>query len=168
MTQNRQILEGLAGSGGIEVRLGTTFSETPRPLPADFDFGRIEGMMLGLAIGDALGNTSESHLPAIRVHEWGEIRDYLKGQGYPSDDSQLAFWTLEQLISDRGFVAERVLSRFSSGKIFGIGQTVKEALDTFKAGLPWQHCGPSSAGNGALMRIAPILIPHLRTPSTEL
>ncbi|MFN2137402.1 MAG: ADP-ribosylglycohydrolase family protein, partial [Candidatus Promineifilaceae bacterium] len=32
-------------------------------------------------------------------------------------------------------------------------------------GLPWHRCGVASAGNGALMRIAPVLIPHIRQPS---
>lgn len=38
---------------------------------------RIRGMMLGLAIGDALGNTSEGMTPGHRRHVHGEIRDYL-------------------------------------------------------------------------------------------
>ena len=168
MSSNRQLLAGLAASGGIQVRLGGTFSGMPRELPAGFDFGRIEGMMLGLAIGDALGNTTESCLPHQRRDAHGEIRDYLNGRGYPSDDSQLAFWTLEQLIEDRGFVPERVARRFGQGRIFGIGDTVRGFLRALKAGAAWQQCGQPSAGNGALMRIAPVLIPHLRAPSPEL
>jgi ADP-ribosyl-[dinitrogen reductase] hydrolase len=168
MLSNRQLLQGLAASGGIQVRLGSTFSDMPRQLPTRFDFGRIEGMMLGLAIGDALGNTTESCLPAERHKEHGEIRDYLNGRGYPSDDSQLAFWTLEQLIAYRGFVPERVVCRFGQGHIFGIGSTVRKALIALKGGSLWQECGQPSAGNGALMRIAPALIPHLRAPSLEL
>ena len=38
-------------------------------------FDRIEGMLLGLAIGDALGNTSESLNPSERRVRCGEIRD---------------------------------------------------------------------------------------------
>ncbi len=168
MSANRQLLEGLAASDGIRVRLGSTFSGMPRELPDGFDFGRIEGMMLGLAIGDALGNTTESRLPSERRARHGEIRDYLRDMGYPSDDSQLAFWTLEQLIADRGFVPERVARRFGQDRIFGIGSTVRRFLRAFHDGVPWQQCGQHSAGNGALMRIAPVLIPHLRAPSPEL
>jgi ADP-ribosylglycohydrolase len=168
MRTNKQLLGEIAGRSGIQVRLGSIFSELPRPLPTGFDFGRIEGMMLGLAIGDALGETSESFLPSERRERYGEIRNYLGGKGYPSDDSQLAYWTLEQLIEDHSFVPERVLRWFSEDKIFGIGHTVKLALAAFKSGVPWEQCGKPFAGNGALMRIAPILIPHLRTPSPEL
>lgn len=71
--------------------------------PVDFD--RVAGMMLGLAIGDALGNTSEAQVPRQRRKVHGEIRDYipnrhagLRAVGLPSDDSQLAFWTLEHLV----------------------------------------------------------------------
>lgn len=145
-------------------------------MPAGLDFGRVAGMMLGLALGDALGNTSEGLLPQQRRAACGEIRDYLPnvyaGQqpvGLPSDDTQLAFWTLEQMIEDRGFRPERVAERFSCQPIFGLGSTVGRFLDTYRAGTqPWYQCGPKSAGNGALMRIAPMLIPHLRTVTAEL
>lgn len=136
MNSNRQLLDGLAASGGIQVQIGSIFSEKPSPLPTSFDFARVEGMMLGLAIGDSLGNTSEACFPNRRHEEHGEIRDYLKDRGYPSDDSQLAFWTLEQLIADRGFVPERVLDRFSQGEIFGIGRTTQKALAAQRGGSP--------------------------------
>jgi len=48
-------------------------------MPKDFDFGRIEGMMLGLAIGDALGNTTEGKVPRERKARFGKIR------GLPSE-----------------------------------------------------------------------------------
>ena len=144
-------------------------------MPPGFDFGRVEGMLLGLAIGDALGNTSEGMLPSQRAAYHGEIRDYLPNRyaagrrvGLPSDDSQLAFWTLEQLIADRGFDPENLAVRFSQGQIFGIGQSVREFLANYKSGLAWYASGPESAGNGALMRIAPMLIPHLRTGTAGL
>ena len=33
---------------------------------------------------------------------------------------------------------------------------------------PWYECGTRSAGNGALMRIAPMLVPYVRSPSPDL
>jgi ADP-ribosyl-[dinitrogen reductase] hydrolase len=136
----------------------------------------VEGMLLGLAIGDALGNTTESQLPATRRQSYGEIRDYLpnryangRPKGVPSDDSQMAFWTLEQLLDDGGLVPAHLARKFSQNQIFGIGSTVKAFLHSFKdQGLPWEQSGQPSAGNGALMRIAPVLIPHLRQPSPAL
>jgi ADP-ribosylglycohydrolase len=86
----------------------------------------------------------------------------------PSDDTQLAFWTLEQMIADGGFVPENVARRFCQEPIFGIGSTVRRFISNFKAGKPWYECGPESAGNGALMRIAPMVTPHLATGTGKL
>jgi ADP-ribosylglycohydrolase len=89
--------------------------------------------------------------------------------GLPSDDTQLAFWTLEQLIEDGGLVPRNLARRFCSDQIFGLGSTVRAFLERFnEEGLPWDEAGVSSAGNGALMRIAPVLIPHLRQPGRRL
>ena len=121
-----------------------------------------------------LGYTSESRLPSERREAHGEIRDYLRNRhvnesrGFPSDDSQLAFWTLEQLLLDDGLIPENVAKRFSRDRIFGIGATIREFLGNLKAGKPWHASGPKSAGNGALMRIAPIVVPHLKTPTSDL
>jgi hypothetical protein len=41
-------------------------------------------------------------------------------------------------------------------------------LANLNAGVPWDRAGPHSAGNGALMRIAPVLLPHLADPSPAL
>ena len=39
----------------------------------------------------------------------------------PSDDTQMAFWTLEQLLEDGGYVPEHVARCFATRRIFGIG-----------------------------------------------
>ncbi len=153
--------------------------ETARLTGPDWD--RVEGMMLGLAIGDALGNPSESMLPGKRRERFGEIRDYVGRKAasipdaevekaLPSDDTQLAFWTLEQLMADDGHVVpEHLLERFSSQQIFGIGAAVQESLGNWMGrDERWYDCAADSAGNGALMRIAPVLTPHLPRPSREL
>ena len=169
-------LAELLESGGIELHASELLRRQPAPLPASFAFDeRIEGMMLGLAIGDALGRPTEGRIPARRRKTHGEVRDYVIGRrakqaiGMPSDDTQLAFWTLEQLNEDGGFIPERLAALFSSREIFGMGQTVSAFRRNFKKKkLAWHACGPNSAGNGALMRIAPMLIPHLRSPSPAL
>jgi ADP-ribosylglycohydrolase len=134
----------------------------------------MRGMVLGLAIGDALGAPTESMLPSERRQRFGEVRDYLPSRyngdrrGYPTDDSQLALWTLDQVNQDHGLDPARLLKRFASRRVFGMGATVREALRRFNAGVPWQECGVESAGNGALMRIATVLIPHIAHPSPAL
>jgi ADP-ribosylglycohydrolase len=131
-------------------------------------------MLLGIAIGDSLGITTEGMLPFRRHLAYGELRDYIpnryvdEARGFPSDDTQLAFWTLEQLIEDRGLVPENLAQRFlCSGRIFGMGSTVRSFLRNLQSGMPWHKCGPASAGNGALMRIAPLLVPHLQSGGTN-
>lgn len=171
---NRETLERLFQDGAIRLQRSALFDRPVVPKPDGFDFGRVEGMLLGIAIGDALGITTEAMLPETRRARHGEIRDYLPNRylslprGFPSDDTQLSFWALEQMIADGGFNPERVARRFCAGHIFGIGQTVREFVGNFQAGQPWYACGPASAGNGALMRIAPVLIPHLRGGGTAL
>jgi ADP-ribosyl-[dinitrogen reductase] hydrolase len=173
--KNRDILEKLFKQHAINLKCGNIFDRSPEPLPNNFDFDRIEGMMLGLAIGDSLGRTTEGKLPGKRRSIYGEIRDYLpthhtkeKAIGLPSDDTQLAFWTLEQMLEDGGFIPDNVARSFTRDRIFGIGSAVKRFLKNYKSGIPWYESGTKSAGNGALMRIAPMLIPHLESPSADL
>ena len=168
MPTNSDLLKHFCATGQIHVQRGALFACVPRPLPPDFDFDRVAGMLLGLAIGDALGNTSESQNPTTRRARYGEIQDYLPNRyaggravGLPSDDTQLAFWTLEQWLADGALDPERLAQRFCAEQIFGIGQAVAEFTANFRAGSPWYASGPASAGNGALMRIAPVLVPHL-------
>jgi ADP-ribosylglycohydrolase len=172
-SSNQTTLNWLFETNQINLRRGPLFDQSPTPLPAILNFDKVEGMLLGLAIGDALGITSEGATPEQRRQRHGEIRDYLpnkyNGQrrGYPSDDSQLAFWALEQMLADNGLDPDRLARHLSQhGKIFGIGGTVKEFMRNYKQrGMPWFQSGPESAGNGALMRIAPLLLPYLRRPS---
>lgn len=172
---NRETLEFLFAHKLIDIRRSGLFDTPPPTLPPDLDFDRVEGMMLGLAVGDSLGNTTEGLLPASRRLHHGEVRDFLPNEhagkrhlGLPSDDTQLAFWTLDQLLEDGHLEPEHLGTRFSRQRIFGIGATVREFLENLQRGREWYRCGPRSAGNGALMRIAPVLIPHLRAPSPAL
>lgn len=172
MKCNRK-LETLFQNKTIECNRSSLFDNSVDAKPPDFDFGCVEGMLLGVAIGDALGVTTEGMRPSARREKYGEIRDYIpnrhvnEARGFPSDDTQLTFWTLAQLIEDRGFVPENVARKFAnSGRIYGIGSTVRRFLGNFKSGETWETCGPHSAGNGALMRIAPMLIPHLKSGGT--
>ncbi len=172
MPSTDSVLNDLLASGQIQIRRGRIFDQPVAAKPADFDFSKVEGMLLGLAIGDALGITTEGKLPAKRRELYGELKDYIpnryvnEARGFPSDDTQLAFWTLEQMIADRGFVPDNIAARFCRGRIFGIGSAVRQFTMNYKSGKPWYKSGPASAGNGSLMRIAPMVVPHLKTGGT--
>lgn len=160
----------LVESGVIKLRWHDRMQRPPPIIPPEVNLAdRIEGMLLGLAIGDSLGNTSESMLPDTRLQRHGRIEMYLPNRhaddqrvGLPSDDTQMAFWTLEHLLAE-GRIDMRPLGiALSRRKIFGLGQSVREFLRNFKSGSDWTLAGAPSAGNGALMRIAPVLLPYLK------
>ena len=143
---------------GDAVRLAPAMNRLPA---AD----RIEGMLLGIAIGDALGNTTEGMTPAERMRSCGEIRDYLANRyaggrhaGTPTDDTQLSFWALESMLERGGVEPQDIADRFSQGTIYGIGGSVTTFLRAYESGAPWYEAGPDSAGNGALMRVAPFVL----------
>jgi ADP-ribosylglycohydrolase len=172
-----QTVAELFAKGLLPIHQGGIFQDVLAPNLSSHLPDRMGGMLLGLAVGDALGNTSEGLLPRERRQRHGEIGDYLpncnaegRAVGLPSDDTQLAFWTLECLLADGIFDPDHVARAFTSnGKVYGMGGSVREFLRNYKdRGLPWYEAGAESAGNGALMRIAPVVIPHLRNGGTSL
>ena len=59
MIDNSGLFKGLLDSGNIRIHNSPLFHEALTPLPAAFSFDKIEGMLLGVAIGDALGAPTE-------------------------------------------------------------------------------------------------------------
>ena len=171
---NIAVLDNLFAGNHIRIRRGSIFQQVP-PDRSTVEWQRIEGMLVGLAVADALGNRCEGLTPEARFERHGRVSDYLPSQdpqtdrrGTPSDDTQLAGWTLEQLLTDGEFVPANVAAKFCSGPIVGAGRTTRAFVKNMKQGVPWYQAGVKRATNGALMRIAPILIPHLRHASEHL
>lgn len=172
MIDNTNLLGDLLARGVIRLRDGVVLHKVPSALPPGFDFGRVEGMLLGAAIGDSLGAPSEGQTPAERSARYGEITDYAAGSrssgrpvGSPTDDTQLTFWTLKQLIIDNGLIPDNLAKRFCKHRIVGIGSTVKGFLGNYKdQRKPWYKSGLDSLGNGAIMRISPVVVPYLKKP----
>jgi ADP-ribosyl-[dinitrogen reductase] hydrolase len=170
----RPLFDRLVADG--RLNMVRTFDEPAPHLGRPVDPDRVRGVLLGLAIGDALGNTSESLNPRERRTRYGEIRGYLPNRyaegrrvRLPSDDTQLAFWTLEHLIENDGRLRPALLAKmFTERQIFGIGRTVEEFRSAIARGVIWHDAAVASAGNGALMRIAPVLTPHLRRAGRDL
>jgi len=139
---------------------------------------RCRGSLLGLAAGDALGATLEFRLPGT----FDPITDMVGGgpfcleAGEWTDDTSMALCLAESLIACRGFDPVDQLERYcrwyreghlsSTGRCFDIGGTVQRALNRFmQTGEPYPGPpDPRSAGNGSLMRLAPIPLFYASDP----
>ncbi len=133
---------------------------------------RSRGCLLGLAAGDAVGTTVEfkprgSFAPMtdmvgggpfnLRVGEW-------------TDDTSMALCLGHSLVEKSGFDAVDQMERYcrwwkhgylsSNGRCFDIGNTVSAALARYQRDRqPFAGSTASSAaGNGAIMRLAPVPI----------
>jgi len=176
MIDNTELLDKLLSQGAIRLHRSSLLAQNPEQLPANFNFDKVEGMLLGAAIGDSLGATSEGRTAEQRYNEFGEIRNYLPGKrsnyqpvGVPTDDTQLTFWTLKQLIKDDGLIPDNLAKRFCKRHIIGIGGTTREFISNYKdKHEPWYSSGTDSLGNGALMRISPILVPYIHNPKASM
>jgi ADP-ribosyl-[dinitrogen reductase] hydrolase len=170
------LLRQLLHEGAVRSHEQPALWEVPPARTASLTFDKVEGMLLGVAIGDALGSTTEGQLPDERRAAHGEIMDYLPNRhaggqavGLPSDDTQLAFWTVEVLLQEGYLHPDTLARRYARERIYGIGGTVRDFLRAYKdQHRSWKQAGQESAGNGAVMRIAPVLLPHLRRPSPGL
>ena len=137
---------------------------------------RCRGALLGLAVGDALGAPLEFRPPGtfapLREMTGGGTFDLAPGQW--TDDTALALCLAESLV-ERGAVDPLdQIARYvrwwkeghlsSTGECFDIGITTSAALRRhLDTGEP--YCGPTesyTAGNGSLMRLAPVLRLPLR------
>lgn len=172
MIDNSNELEWLLNQGVIRLQNSPILFQTPPQLPPNIGFNKVEGMLLGAAIGDSLGATSEGLSADKRFKMHGEIRYYMPGKrsnnkpiGVPTDDTQLTFWTLKQLIQDDGLIADNLAKRFCKHHITGIGSTVRGFIHNYKdLHKAWYESGHDSLGNGSLMRISPVVVPYLKYP----
>lgn len=143
---------------------------------------RYQGALLGLAVGDALGAAVEFESPGCfkPVTEMRGGGPFRLKPGYWTDDTSLAMCLAESLVECNFFDPVDQLTRYcqwwrkgywsSTGKCFDIGMTTRAALATFeKTGEPF--CGDTSdtsAGNGSLMRLAPVPLLFANSPDQAL
>ena len=140
---------------------------------------RYRGCLLGLAAGDAVGTALEFKSPGT----FHPIDDMVGGgpfglkPGEWTDDTSMALCLAESLVERKGFNPVDQLERYtywyrhghlsSTGSCFDIGNTVRQALLRFeKTREP--YCGstdPRSAGNGSIMRLAPVPLFYALNPT---
>lgn len=131
---------------------------------------RSRGSLIGLAVGDALGMPVEFMPPGtfqpVTDLRGGGSFDLKPGEW--TDDTSTALCLAESLILKKGFdpvdQMERYLKWYREGYLsvngycFDVGNTTREALELFQQ-THQPYCGPEherSAGNGSLMRLAPV------------
>lgn len=145
------------------------------PTPQD----RRIGALVGLAVGDALGTTVEFQPPG----SFAPLTDMIGGGpfrlpvGAWTDDTSMALCLAESLVECGGFDPEDQMRRYvawwrhgtwsSTGRCFDIGTTTRTALATFeRTGQPYAgSIDPMTAGNGSLMRLAPVVIYRAGDPA---
>lgn len=139
---------------------------------------RYRGSLLGLAACDALGAPVEFKPPG----SFQPVTEMVAGgtfdlpAGYWTDNTSMALCLAESLISSEGFDARDQMQRFvrwlreghlsSTGACFDIGNTTHKALTQFER-TNEPYSGPTdqwTAGNGSLMRLAPVPLFFARIP----
>lgn len=131
---------------------------------------RFAGALWGLACGDALGTTLEFKPP----HTFEPLTDMVGGgpfnlpRGYWTDDTSMALCLAESIIACQAFNPTDQMERYvrwyrqghlsSIGRCFDIGNATRAALHRFEqTGEPYSgSSNPYSAGNGSIMRLAPV------------
>ena len=138
---------------------------------------RARGALLGLAVGDAVGTTVEfkprgSFKPMTDMVGGGPFG---LAPGQFTDDCSMALCLGASLI-EKGFDLHDQMTRYtrwanegymsSNGRCFDIGIATRGALQRFqRTGKPLAgSTDPRSAGNGCIMRLAPVPIRYAHQP----
>ena len=139
---------------------------------------RFRGALLGLAVGDAVGTTLEFKTPG----SFQPIDDMVGGgpfdlsPGQWTDDTSMALCLAASLVEKRGFDPRDQMERYVrwwkegymsvTGHCFDIGTTVRSALLRFlSTGEPYSgSTDPNTAGNGSIMRLAPVPLFYSANP----
>lgn len=137
------------------------------------------GALLGMAVGDALGTTYEFERmdqPPYPALATGPATDVVGGgpfdlaPGAITDDTQLAVCLARSLVERGALDAEDVGRRYVAwmAEAFDIGNQTRWSLDRIEKGeaaataglATWRASERRAAGNGSLMRTAPIAVAY--------
>ncbi len=137
--------------------------------------GRIQGALLGLAIGDAMGAATEFMEPDEIRREFGKVTDFQGGgwlnllPGQTTDDTAMTVCVAEGIIENPESPIEsigRAFLRWNADSPPDIGITIRQTLQNYRgdwfAAAQQTHfdLDGRSAGNGSLMRCLPIALAY--------
>ncbi|MEZ4523113.1 MAG: ADP-ribosylglycohydrolase family protein [Thermomicrobiales bacterium] len=134
---------------------------------------RYRGVLVGGAVGDALGATVE-FMDRQEIRDRYGVHREITGGGWLSlpagevtDDTQMALCIAESIVElerfDPADIAARFVDWYRSNPP-DIGNTTRESLRQLDEGVPWHEAGeqthrrlrPNDASNGSIMRCAPV------------
>lgn len=138
-----------------------------QPTPDSLE-SRAVGAYLGLAVGDALGATTEFLTPR-EIRERHGVHDTIRGGGWlrlksgeVTDDTEMSLALGRSILEHRGVRAEAVAEAFSQwmrGKPVDIGHTVRRGIVRYRtSGESQVPENEYDAGNGACMRALPVAL----------
>ena len=142
------------------------------------DIDRARGVLFGVASGDALGRPVE-FMPASEIRaEHGRLNEMIghgtwnQPAGTITDDTEQALCIARSLVEQQRFdpedIAERFVAWYDSNP-FDIGRMTMKSLSRLKHGDEWDEAGQhvwenspegQNAGNGSVMRCAPLAVPY--------
>ena len=142
---------------------------------------RAIGTLLGLAVGDALGGPLEFlSADEIRARHGAPVRDYVGGgwlslqPGHGTDDTAMMLALARAAATSVGYDPRRALNAYLEwfrSNPPDVGATTRAALAGVETGASaaeategFHRRAGRSAGNGSVMRIAPIALCHLHDP----
>jgi ADP-ribosyl-[dinitrogen reductase] hydrolase len=142
------------------------------------DSDRARGVLFGLACGDALGRPVEFSSASQISAEHGRLDEMVghgtwnQPAGTITDDTEQALCIARSLVEHQAFdpadIADRFVAWYDSGP-FDIGRMTMQSLSRLKHGDEWKEAGQQvwenspegqNAGNGSVMRCAPLAIPY--------
>jgi ADP-ribosyl-[dinitrogen reductase] hydrolase len=150
--------------------------------PSSDPWDRAQGAILGMAVGDCVGVALEFKPPGTFKH----VSDMVGGGPFElavgewTDDTSMALCLADSLLECNGFDPVDQLERYSRWQLdgylsskdrcFDIGSTVAMALGQFRRTRA-PYCGstdPNTAGNGSIMRLAPVPLYFRQTPEAAI
>jgi ADP-ribosylglycohydrolase len=116
------------------------------------DTNHAQGVLLGLACGDALGRPVEFRLPSGIEAEHGRVTEMLgngahrQPAGTVTDDTEMALCIARSLVERGGFdpgdIADRFVGWYESGP-FDIGNMTRQSIRRLRDGTSWTAAGQS-------------------------
>lgn len=136
------------------------------------------GMLIGLAVGDALGAPVEFFHSSFEIEEMGDkLAHFHKNTRAPkgvwTDDTSMALCIADSLIANGGYDSYDIMNRFKEWCYsdyrkhpqapVDVGTQTLKALDDYEKSPVVEKDTPKteSAGNGAIMRLAPVIIANI-------